>query len=194
MRMIKNRCKALSNLGRAFDEHIKVFWFESIYDEVMELLELEGVTAAWKEGVRTILLRLLTVLSSPRLARAVSACSPIPIYHHVESHHPGVKWPTKYRETAAACREYVNMLDDVWKVNRLCKHRLRKCQQSRRDAPFTPSCAKMGLGGSIMVSSSWSMTEPLPECGENRLPCSRPWIVGYRCDGLYRVETYGLVL
>jgi hypothetical protein len=75
MRMIKNRCKALSNLGRAFDEHIKVFWFESIYDEVMELLELEGVTAAWKEGVRTILLRLLTVLSSPRLARAVSACS-----------------------------------------------------------------------------------------------------------------------
>jgi hypothetical protein len=42
-----------------------------------------------------------------------------------------------------------------------------------------------------MVSSSWSMTEPLPECGENRLPCSRPWIIGYRCDGLYRVETYG---
>jgi hypothetical protein len=48
------------------------------------------------------------------------------------------------------------MLDDVWKVNRLPKHRLRKYQQSRRDAPFTPSCAKMGPGGSIMVSSSWS--------------------------------------
>jgi hypothetical protein len=77
MRMIKNRCKALSNLGRAFDEHITVFWFESIYDEVMELLELEGVTAAWKEGVRTILLGLPTVLSSPRLARAVSACSQV---------------------------------------------------------------------------------------------------------------------
>jgi hypothetical protein len=110
MRMIKNRCKALSNLGRAFDEHIKVFWFESIYDEVMELLELEGVTAAWKEGVRTILLGLPTVSSSPP---AVSACSQVPIYHYVESHHPGVKWPTKYRETAAASREYVNMLDDV---------------------------------------------------------------------------------
>jgi hypothetical protein len=58
MRLTKDRCNAIGNLGRVFDEHIKVLWFERMYDEVTELLELEGVARPAKPQGRPVYSKL----------------------------------------------------------------------------------------------------------------------------------------
>jgi hypothetical protein len=54
MRQTKGRCNDIAKLGRQFDEHIKVLWFERIYDEVTELLEIEGVARPAKPQGRPV--------------------------------------------------------------------------------------------------------------------------------------------
>jgi hypothetical protein len=58
MRLTKDRCNAIGNLGRVFDEHIKVVWFERMYDEVTELLEIEGVARPAKPQGRPVYSKL----------------------------------------------------------------------------------------------------------------------------------------